>query len=517
VSSRVRGPEHPAPQCDGMPPSHQHAPEGAIPDPHLACLASDHAGCERPAKQCAKLLQWGNLLALLLLAVLVFAPHFMDFQKSPSLGLPHVLSGDEPHYLLILNSLLNDGDLELYNNYASVHDGSSQAGKQWGGYRYLNHHTRILVDGESHVWPACFPMQVNPSSWERNALGYLQPPPLPHGPRVPVGAQEYSAHPSGIAFLLAPFLLPFRGTSLLEPAAVLCTGFAVFLGALFFRTLLRGYTSSAWTINIVTIICFISTPIWFYGRSFFMEPFLMLFALGAYTLALRQGRALGAGSMIALGMQLKPHFAILALPLLIDSLARKQHRKIDAMLLPIAVSAALVLLMNRAMYGSLFTPPQPFVFGSFREGLFGLLFSAQFGLFFFAPSVLLAALCWPRFAFQHPRESVILMSGFMIQYIMMALCIFWDGWCYGPRHLVPVLPFLFVPLVKLPELSLFRSFFMKGLICAVLAVSFLTNGIGALNYGKYWVHHPLIEWLQEHKPGSVPSPLLHYYVGNLKK
>jgi hypothetical protein len=181
------------------------------------------------------------------------------------------------------------------------------------------------------------------------------------------------------------------------------------------------------------------------------------------------------------------------------------------------ISAAIVLFMNKQMYGSPFTPPQPFLFGSFREGSLGLLFSAQFGLFFFAPSALLALACWPRFARQHPRESILLGSVFLIQYLVMAMCVHWNGWCYGPRHLVPVLPFLFVPLVKLRELALFRSVSVKAVIVAVLALSFVGSGIGALNYRRYWVCNPVLEYLRTNYPETVPKLLLDYYVDNLIK
>jgi hypothetical protein len=45
--------------------------------------------------------------------------------------MPYIKGGDEPHYLLILNSLINDGDLDLKDNYESVHQGSLQAGKKF--------------------------------------------------------------------------------------------------------------------------------------------------------------------------------------------------------------------------------------------------------------------------------------------------------------------------------------------------------------------------------------------------
>lgn len=48
-----------------------------------------------------------------------------SFEGGKGLGwrAPRVYSGDEPHYLLTVNSLLFDHDLELQNNYRSVWEG----------------------------------------------------------------------------------------------------------------------------------------------------------------------------------------------------------------------------------------------------------------------------------------------------------------------------------------------------------------------------------------------------------
>jgi hypothetical protein len=67
-----------------------------------------------------------------LVAALLLAPHlFVGRYYSnhlPILGPAQVVSGDEPHYLLMLNSLLDDGDLDLSNQYAAVHAGMTAAG-----------------------------------------------------------------------------------------------------------------------------------------------------------------------------------------------------------------------------------------------------------------------------------------------------------------------------------------------------------------------------------------------------
>ena len=65
------------------------------------------------------------------MAGMLLVPHFFShYGAAPPLrlGLPRVFSGDEPHYLVMLNSLLRDGDLDLANNYQAVAAGGDDDG-----------------------------------------------------------------------------------------------------------------------------------------------------------------------------------------------------------------------------------------------------------------------------------------------------------------------------------------------------------------------------------------------------
>ncbi len=82
------------------------------------------------------------------LALLLLAPFCVSRSegKPISLGLPGVLSGDEPHYLVLINSLISDGDFDLANNYQDVHRGGPQAGRIFAG-QLLDHHVNWYEDG----------------------------------------------------------------------------------------------------------------------------------------------------------------------------------------------------------------------------------------------------------------------------------------------------------------------------------------------------------------------------------
>ena len=148
-------------------------------------------------------------------------------KASWNFGWPRVYSGDEPHYLLQLNSLVEDGDLDLRNNYDAVDRGGAQAGKLAAGMK-LDRHTSWYHNGKyyEHVtW------NLETETVEATSVG------------VPQAAGEYSRHPPGMAWLLWPFARPFRGTTLVEPVAILSCGVAVVIAVYFYALLITPYAT----------------------------------------------------------------------------------------------------------------------------------------------------------------------------------------------------------------------------------------------------------------------------------
>jgi hypothetical protein len=415
-------------------------------------------------------------LFLAALVLLLLAPHCFiglpPFGLLPAPGLPRLFGGDEQHYLVIINSLLNDGDLDLSNNYAAVDAGSEQAGVVWARMpttHRITHHTVVLVEGR-------------PVHWKE-----FLPPAAP----LPPGTPEYSTHQSAIAFLLAPVLFPLRGTTCLEPAALLCSGLATVAGMFFFRMLLGGLTTDRFTINAVTAVTFLATPIWFYGRSLFMESFLLCFLIGAYALALRKEWNVLPGVLLGCAVQLKPHYTLFALPLLADRALHRRWLGVVGLAAPLAVSTVLLLFTYAQLYGSPFTPPQLFVVGNTFNGLVGLLFSGKHGLLAFVPVALIAIACWPSFLSRQRRYALLLGSGFLMFLFLMASYHDWAaGICYGPRHLTPTIPLLFAALVQLREYRFVRIGVVKVALLVLVVVSVLVNARGVFYYSEYWDKNP---------------------------
>src|SRR5262249_30427843 len=151
-----------------------------------------------------------NTIFQIVLIGLLLLPHCfagpLAGTKKWHLGLPRIISGDEPHYLVLINSLIEDGDLDLRNNYSSALKGSFQAGETWAGFP-LDHHTVWYQRDQRREWRDIY---NSDQRWQMNEKSETLPPLKSGIAPIDENHPEYSLHGPGLAFLLAPFLYPFR-------------------------------------------------------------------------------------------------------------------------------------------------------------------------------------------------------------------------------------------------------------------------------------------------------------------
>ncbi len=422
------------------------------------------------------------LTSLLLLLPLAFSS-----PGSPTVwrfGLPRVLTGDEPHYLLLINSALRDGDLDLANNYAAVHRGGEQAGLRFVGSP-LDHHTVWFENGVRRTWAGTY--ERDGERWDRDGDGHPVPRVRADADPPAAGHPEYSTHPPGLAFLLALVLFPFRGSQFIEPLALCCSAIAVVVAMFMFRALLKKYLANPVQVDLIAAVTFLATPAWHYGRTLFTEPYLLLCAIGAYSLALRGKSALLAGTFIAVGTLMKPPIALILIPLLVMYIADGQLKRALLFVSPVAVAVALFLWLNVSMFGSPWLASQAWLKGSILVGAIGMLFSLQFGYLFVAPAIILAIVVWPGFIRAHRRDAIVLASAIGILYLFYASFGSWNGaTAYGARHIVPLIPLIFVSLVALPEMQLSQRPALRTAGVAICLLSIVINASAALPYWRYW-------------------------------
>jgi hypothetical protein len=407
---------------------------------------------------------------LLILSLLLFLPHYFAapwVRTNWHLGLPRVITGDEPHYLLLINSLLEDGDLDMKNNYASSRAGSLQAGEYWSG-KNLDHHT-VWYDGDRRV------------EWWR--IGGAEAEKSDH--------PEYSMHGPGLALFFYPLLYPFKGTSYVEFLSVYLSGIFTVLAMLIFWYWVRGYVESSFYVNLITLLTFLGTPIWHYGRTLYTEPYLLFFGVAAYCFALKKSNAWVPGLCIALGMLMKPPFVLLLFPLLGRFLfSRKFKAGLSLLVFPV-VSLVLIFVLNQIMFGSLLRSFNQWESRPFWEGLQWTFFNSEHGLLLYAPAVIVAMLGWSRFFRDCFSDAATVFSGFFLYFILMVLWRY-GGYYYGSRMILPIIPFLMLGMVKIPDLRIYQNLWVKFSFAFVSCASLLINFLGAIPCWRFIGKHPFL-------------------------
>lgn len=418
-------------------------------------------------------------------SIIAFALFFPLFFHGNHFGVPWVKGGDEPHYLVIINSFINDGDFDLRNNYESALMGSDQAGHKFAG-KALDRHIEVHYQGRLLGWPE---ICESPSIWPVDSQGHPVPLLKKGIPPEILELPEYPGRPLGIAFVLGPFLWLARGTRFVEPLALFLAFAAVFGTAFLFHRLCLRYCRSQ-AANLAVLLVCLASPMWMYARSFFTEPFLAFFAMAAYVVFIEKRSGFWVGLFLGLGGLMKPNFMLLVLPPAYWLFFERRWK--DLLLLTIGpfVASAVFLYFNYRFNGSPFVSAEYVTFGNPLAEFLYLFFSWNHGVLVFSPITVYCLLKWKKYYAEQRADALLLGWGFFL-YFSVVICIWTGGWgwCFGPRHIIPVLPFLMVPMTHLYEDYQRYKPWVRRLVLVAIAISVFVNFFGALD--GYWDSNPL--------------------------
>jgi hypothetical protein len=311
--------------------------------------------------------------------------------------------GDEPHYLMVAESLLRDGDLALEKDYAER--------------RYASFHDGVLE---------------------------------PHYRVRGKGGEIYSLHAVGLSILILP------AWALAGYAGV--TVFMTMIAALVVREVrewvleLPGREGLAEAAGWLTAL---SPPLVYYAGLVFTEvPAALCLSAG---LRLSRREHLGTREAVIVGCAaaamswLNVRYAPLATVVVAHALWRHPRvRTLLSVLAPCAVSAAGLLLYHQALYG--FWDPRrvygrrpEFALATLPEGLPGLLLDQEFGLLVYAPALVLSLLGLVYLIRRDRDVGLAVLAAVGAVFLTAATWHMWRGGFNPPaRFLVPIVPLLWV-------------------------------------------------------------------------
>src|SRR5436190_7768493 len=378
---------------------------------------------------------------------------------------PQLPAGDEPHYLVIAESLITDHDLLVENNY------------------------------RRRDYNAYFAADLRPDFLRRGTDGEI-----------------YSIHAPGLPVLVAPVFAVFG-----------------YRGVLLFLALVAGWASAlawiaAWRVTRDIASAWFGWATVALSLPFFFQAFVVypdapgaaIVMLGVLTLIETDERAASLRRLAATGL------ALAILPWLHARLAIASGvlgalillRQLGAPVWPRRAVALLAVPMCSAVcwlgfFYAIYRIPDPRApyggssqssLSNLPRGLIGLAFDQQFGVLPNAPVYLCAALGFIPLLRRHTRLAVELLA-VIVPYTLSvgAFQMWWAGSSSAARFLTPMLLLLAVPAAAWFQASRGRASRMLGL--GGLAVSLLVTATiaavdrGALLYNVRDGHSRLLGWL----------------------
>jgi hypothetical protein len=309
--------------------------------------------------------------------------------------------------------------------------------------------------------------------------------------------EPYAVYGLGTSLAVLPFYLaakalafdPRMAASLLNPLVTAATATVLYL---FGRRL---HFSRRLAVG-VALMFGVGTLAWPYAKTFFSEPLTAFLLLSAAYLAylLRQRwltwPAVGCGAALGFAVLTREDSAAVlpfyAAYLLWPGRPRLTVAGVLALGLPLAA-----LLGVTAYYHALRFPD---LFGTYAArtgntivwdgatlatGLYGQLLSSGKGLLFYTPLVLLAIPAWGLFWRRSPHLCLLFTAIVVERIVFFSFLPRWfGGICWGPRYIVPIVPFLLLAVGFLLQQPAWRTTARRWLVGALFALSLGVQLIG---------------------------------------
>ncbi|MGD9905699.1 MAG: hypothetical protein AB7U83_19680 [Vicinamibacterales bacterium] len=447
--------------------------EGVVWAGVVAALVSAH-GSVGPARMVARLAAPDRApWVAAALAAAVFATAW-------AVARPRVPAGDEPHYLVIAQSLLHDGDLRIENNHQAE--------------QYLAYYDGLL----------------RPDFMQRGIDGEI-----------------YSIHAPGVAAVVLPAFAAAGYPGAVATVVVLVAAgtAAAWLGAYW----LTASAAAAWAGWLALVM---AAPFTLHGFAVYPDGVgAAAAAAGLLALvALDSGRAAGwtarhwagVGAVLALLPWLHTRFALVAAVLggaigLRLVVRRGGGRAVAALLVVPAVAAIGWFAFFWRIYGTP-NPAAPYgarpegALGFIPAGLVGLLVDQQFGLVANAP-ILAAGLVglWPLVR-RRPRLALELLA-LVVPYgcAVATYPMWWGGYSAPGRFAVVVLPAAVLPIAAWWSAGPTGRWTTGVLIAVSAAITALVVGRdrGSLIYNGRDGHALLLDWLSPSVDLTLGVPSVH--------
>ncbi len=364
-----------------------------------------------------------SFLTYLFFTLHIISPNPRDARKY------YLLTGDEPHYLLIAHSLIFDRDFNLFNNKLREDWKSFEKRPIDGhapGFEYFNQLTQGRLSPREKFWEG----------------------------------KEYSVHRVGLPLILGPaYFTGFKWNLRIRFMMMLFLNLCTALIALNIYSLSFEVTGDKFNSLLTWLFLSFTAPVLFYCNKIFPDLIAGLLIIFAFRQIrnLKAGESLKfilAGLVIGFLPWLHERFILTSIILMAYFMSRVKFsfRPVAILMLPVIISFILQAWYYNLLFGTAYPvtthPFLSFTYG-LKYGLPGLLLDRNQGLFLYSPIYILSLtglFVWFKDKNKN-RDWLWLWLIVFANYILTGIFRGWTGGMAPPtRYMMPVAPLLAFPV-----------------------------------------------------------------------
>ncbi|MCB0232558.1 MAG: hypothetical protein KDH90_26120 [Anaerolineae bacterium] len=241
---------------------------------------------------------------------------------------------------------------------------------------------------------------------------------------------------------------------------------------------------------LVALLFGLTTPAWVYSKALFREPWAAAGLIAAlyFAVRFRKNRSFfsltlaAACSAIAVTTRtttsvVLPFLLLYTLAAILETRRATPQRRIRRV--PLLLFALLLIGLAAANIGLVvdqYRPLAPKLLQvlTYAKALSGILASPGRGLLIYTPVLVMSLVGLYPFYRRHRREALVICGSFVVYVLMLAAYLkWWGGWGWGPRFLLPFLPYLMLPIIAIVQIVLIEK---RMLWAGVLLVALGTLG-----------------------------------------